>query len=537
METDTAIVPREKRQALSPFLPGSFGFLLKRATPLLRGGFLALSMGGLAGILYFVVTGREFLIPFTLIAGTGTLVIWVWARRATAGLPLLPLFVVQQILIYGLPLWVGDPNLERVSEGVIGTSAIAVMLLLLFSLIGFQIGSRTGAPSKGSRWNFSFQLGDSRNNMAWKLALSLLIAGLAYQLLARTGLIWKILPGSLGRLFPIIRTFADAASVLGALTGALCLGEGGRSNRAPLFWGLIGALFLLSIADVLISGATGLVLATVIGLALGKGKVPWVFLIVAMGVVGFLNQGKFEIRAKYWNADSHATRISVRQLPSFYWEWANASAGLLFTGEKDNLRSAQRGRETGEDGQSILDRIDNLQILTYVVDAIKVREMPVLSGRTYTLIPPLLIPRFFWPGKPRTHEGQILLNLHFERQHSVKETEKTYIAWGLLPESVGNFGPIGGPVFLGLVLGWLFGFLEKFSIRKQLFSIEGLLLVAFLLKVTVSFEMVASVFVTSTFQFLVAVGFSCVVLRFLLGSGQSVGREPQFNSREKSTNL
>ena len=122
-----------------------------------------------------------------------------------------------------------------------------------------------------------------------------------------------------------------------------------------------------------------------------------------------------------------------------------------------------------------------------------------LYGATYELIPPLLVPRIFWPDKPRAHEGQVRLNVHFGRQ-DLDATFQTYIAWGLLPEAYGNFGAKAGAIFLGFGLGLLFAWLENFTARKLLLSLEGFIAFTLLLDMAGSFEMVASVLVTTVFQ-------------------------------------
>ena len=76
----------------------------------------------------------------------------------------------------------------------------------------------------------------------------------------------------------------------------------------------------------------------------------------------------------------------------------------------------------------------------------------------------------------------------------------TYIAWGLLPEAYGNFGPILGALSMGGFLGFAFAWIENLTARKLVVSMEGFLSLSLLLNLMNSFEMVASVLVTSTFQ-------------------------------------
>ncbi|MEM9018902.1 MAG: hypothetical protein AAGC68_17975, partial [Verrucomicrobiota bacterium] len=445
------------------------------------------------------------------------------------------LFLLQQGVIYAMPLVVGDENLAKISSGSMAISGATVGLLFAAATAGFHGARSTGAPPRPSRWSFYLRGSSLQRKKAIDLCLTLLASSLAFHLATRSGLLYEMLPGKLWSLFPVLRAGSDAASMFGALIGGIYLSSPSMRARSVAFWAMLLGIFFLSISDVLLSAATGLILATAVGLALGRSRFPWAFFLAAFCLLGFLNQGKFMVREKYWDPESHSTHLKISELPSFYLDWASTSLDQLIGSEPENPARPdfQRIRtEAKPDGQSLLDRIDNFQILNFAVDSIRVDDKPVLMGKTYGLIPPLLIPRFLWPDKPRTHEGQVILNLHFERQQSREETEKTYIAWGLLPESIGNFGPFGGPIIFGLAIGWLFGFLERFSYRKELFSIEGLLLIAFLLKVVTSFEMVSSVFVTSTFQFLVIVAVGGYFLRlwFLSGASLRTIRSPGHHS-------
>jgi hypothetical protein len=155
--------------------------------------------------------------------------------------------------------------------------------------------------------------------------------------------------------------------------------------------------------------------------------------------------------------------------------------------------------------------------MAFVVRALETQHLSPLYGATYILIPPLFVPRVLWPSKPRAHAGQDLLNIHFERQREV-DIVMTFIAWGLLPEAVGNFGIWMGAIFLGIVMGYLLGYLETWSMLKELLSVEGLMLLGFWLKLMVSYEMVSSVFLTSTFQMLVVIAVGGGMLRNIFGS-------------------
>jgi hypothetical protein len=211
------------------------------------------------------------------------------------------------------------------------------------------------------------------------------------------------------------------------------------------------------------------------------------------------------MRERYWeNADSPGSKVTMVQLPAIFLEWIGASYDAILENRTGSGATSNDANPEANKNQTLLDRIDNLQNLLFVIDAVKTDHVKPLEGATYTLIPPLLVPRVLWPDKPRAHEGQVLLNVHYGRQ-DLNDTLTTYIAWGLLPEAYGNFGPIFGSVYLGAFLGLLFAWIENLSARKPVVSMEGFLALNLLMSLMNSFEMVASVLVTSTFQSMVIV--------------------------------
>jgi hypothetical protein len=237
--------------------------------------------------------------------------------------------------------------------------------------------------------------------------------------------------------------------------------------------------------------------SVLIGLFWSSGRMPWRYLIVVVSILSFLNLGKFTMREQYWTPEGDQPQVTLSQMPRHYAEWIEASYEALAPTAPGSLMRG--GREKRPKAQSLLERVNNLQNLLFVIDAVDAGHIAPLHGATYTLIPPLLMPRILWPEKPRAHEGQILLNVHFGRQE-LDSTFQTYIAWGLLAEAYGNFGSLAGNAFLGLFLGFCCAWLENFTARKLLLSLEGFIAFTLLLAIMGSFEMVASVLVTSVFQ-------------------------------------
>ena len=150
------------------------------------------------------------------------------------------------------------------------------------------------------------------------------------------------------------------------------------------------------------------------------------------------------------------------------------------------------------------DRFNNLQNLLYVQKEV-LAGTPVLDGESFSTIPRSLIPRFLDPSKGRSQAGQVLLNLHFGRQRTLEDTEKTYIAWGFLAEGVGNFGSTAGPVIMGLATGCLLRITENLGRGQLILSTPGLLSLALTVFWLTTYEMATSTFVAAAFQIVVVV--------------------------------
>jgi hypothetical protein len=305
----------------------------------------------------------------------------------------------------------------------------------------------------------------------------------------------------------IISALATVVGMCGFFIIALEVGSGTASGQnAAFFWVLFAANCLLTAAGLLLSSTTGFVGATAIGLFWGSQRLPWRFLAIVLTLLAFLNLGKYEMRGRYWEtSDDFIPYVSLGDMPARYAEWSQVSLEAL----TNPVSHSKEDRTLDTNDNSLLARIDNLQNLLYVMNEEETHHTPLLQGATYSIIPSLLIPRILWPDKPRAHEGQVMLNVHFGRQDLIS-SYRAYIAWGLLPEAYGNFGPWFGAIALGLVLGVLCAWFENAFSNKPVLSLEGFLAFTIFLGVAASFEMVASVLVTSLFQAVVVVIGACL---------------------------
>jgi len=481
----------------------TFGSLTDQLGIFIKGIVSLWTMMMVAGALQLFWNGAVYALPFAIVAAASLIPLTIWKKNTKGGLPFLLFFLIQQGVVYLMPLYISNSTLFQYTPEVVMTSALGIALFLALLPLGWSMGIHQAHP-RPSRLNIS---GDDRENahvLAMRIAMALLSVALMVELIPFFV--------NLGGVMPILSAGASAAATLGAMLGGYAIGVSGKNK--PMFWGLIVILFFIAIHDILLSAASSFVVAAMIGIALGAKKIPWKLIIIVFSALSFLSAGKVVMRERFWTKKSNSTGVSLIGLPDFYSDWCQVSLAALQGKTDQSTQTAILVKE--ENSQSFAERINNFQNMAYVVNAQDKQHISPLYGATYALIPPLFMPRIFWPTKPRAHAGQDLLNIHFERQREI-DTEFTFIAWGLFPEAVGNFGIWGGAAFLGILMGYLLGYLETWSRLKELFSVEGLILLGFWLKLMVSYEMVSSVFLTSTFQMLVVIAAGGGMLRSIFG--------------------
>ena len=432
-----------------------------------------------------------------------------WNSHSENRLPIFPMFILQQAILLALPLVVGADATNRYSATVTQTSAIIYAGFCFSLLIGFQFGISI-SRGKPSRYPFDLPAGEGGAARLLKIGLLILSIACLSKVLTFTGLIWNVFHGSWGSAYPLYRTVESAATLGGCFLAAYAIGAGARSTtRSNIFWLLVAFDILLGMSGLLMSAAMMTSASVAFGLTAGSRRIPWKFLIILSLFVCLLQEGKSEMRYLYRGlspkkALPHEPVAKLLSLPSFYMEWISLSMHNILAPE---LQVTARGQNS----QMLVNRLDNLANLNSVTQQLLLGK-PVFGVASYTMIPKLTIPRFLWPNKPRTHITQVLFNLHFERQRNMKETERTYISIGLLAECVGSLGMVRGPLFVGLAIGFLIGWLERIAQYKQILSIDGMMVLVVVLGIALSFEMTAAVLVAALFQQVTAVFGGCLLL-------------------------
>ncbi len=454
---------------------------------------------------YLFIFGKPGAAAFAMMAAGSCIALGIWCTGAI-GLPLLPMMVIQSLIIYGVPVIVGHENIQMYPPSFVLNAGEEVLIFNLAMILSWRAGMQVFHPSPPIC--YAVQEFNRSGVKGWsRLGFGMVAATTAFLMLQSLGLadpIVSLLPSGFSS---ILVALISVVSASGFFLISMMIGGGEASAVGKfLFWLLLIVNGLMSASELLLYSAAANLITVAIGIFWGRGRVPWRYLLGSVLVLSFLNTGKTTMRERHWrpDQDEQISTTSLRNMPSLFSEWTEVSYDAILenrTAQDANSRE-DHGRgdnSTANKNQTLLDRIDNLQNLLYVIDAVEAGHVPPLHGATYALIPPLLVPRILAPNKPRSHEGQVMLNVHFGRQN-LSATFDTYIAWGLLPEAYGNFGAVAGSIFLGLVFGIFFSWVENLTARKLVVSTEGFLSLSLLMGLMNSFEMVASVLVTSIYQ-------------------------------------
>ncbi len=453
---------------------------------------------------YLVMSHSPGKVAFAFVGVGACMVLSLWAQQGI-GVPLLPMLAVQHLVAYALPIVQRNEIVLSYPESYLNHAGLELFLFFVALAGGWRFGMQAFRPAPPVAHSLKLMAIEGNNGLR-RIGYGLIAVTTFYSILLSlklTDIVMDTMPSGADSL---VNALVSAAGICGFFVIALGIGSREINPRdAGIFWVLFIFNCLLTSSALLLSASTSFVAAVFIGLFWGSNRVPWLFTLIVLCVLGFFSLGKFEMRERYWTHDiDYVPMPTLAEMPTRYSEWASASIDVMTAQNIDpNTSEKIQKKDT-----SLLGRVNNLQNLLFVLDAEDNQKIEPLYGATYTMIPPLLVPRILWPDKPRAHEGQVLLNVHFGRQDLIS-SYRTYIAWGLLPEAVGNFGQYLGSVFLGLVLGVFIAWVENRTANLPVLSLEGFLVFTLFLNMAASFEMVASVLITSIFQSLVPVALAC----------------------------
>ncbi len=405
----------------------------------------------LAAVLLYLTYSAQVDEPEHLILGLVMFTLSVvpslmWARNGGSRFPVFETIMILCANAYALPVLNAREQLEAYSAAVITRGCVAVILYQGSAILVYVVTH--GVPGRSRFWRES-------------IITSQIERLVVYGLISSTAYMWV---STFTDWIPI-----DLGSVLRAVffgIGILCTfvstqrwgrGDMNQTEKIVLLCTLIPQLILMSVGLLLIIPLS-LIGIALLGYLSGGKRIPWLVVGLTFALLAILHTGKTKMRTKYW--DEGYPPPTFTQLPAYFAEWID-----------DGLQPTSGNKTVS---RKLLERTSLMHILCLIVDYTPARQ-DYLYGKTYTYVLPQLIPRLFWPDKPRSHIATYELGIYYGLQDE-EATNSTTIAFGLLTEAYANFG-LYGAVLLGVFWGFWLKKLQIWSTFSPMFSFAGLLMV------------------------------------------------------------
>lgn len=407
----------------------------------------------------------------------------LWARAGGSRFPVFEVIMLLCANAYALPMLNAQEQLADFTPEAITTAGLAVVLYQLTAIITYN--SVRGIPGRSNFWRESLLSSNVERMMVYGILLSCVYVGVS------TFTTW--IPRDLES---ILRAVFFGISILCTFVTSQRWGHGELTpqEKGIFMAAIIPQLLMMSVGLTLIAALSQIGIA-LLGYVCGSKRIPWVALIVIFPIAAVLHTGKTRMRTKYWEEGNPPPTIT--QVPAYYAEWVDFG-----------LQPTSGGKTVGH---KILERTSLMHMLCLIVTW-SPDHQDYLYGKTYGYVLPQLIPRFFWPDKPRSHIATYELSIYYGLQ-AEEDTNATTIAFGLLAEAYANFGLVGG-LLLGVFWGVSLKKLQIWSTFSPMFSFAGLFMVL-LTAWAFNAEMTMSVWVSSLQQaVVVALGVPLMIKSF-----------------------
>jgi len=437
---------------------------------------IALVMALSIAIGFFFTDTTEEMYAYLLVALACAVPLVLWISAGATSVPLLSAYSAMCFIYYGIPILKG--HLSEIGFGpseILGGAATVALFLGVATVSWWLVffGSRRRSLATAPLFLSGLYLERF-------VFLGIILSTLYHVIVYTSGLAW--LGPSAGLLRAITLStgalaffFAGHARAMGTM----------RGQKWTLAVAGMGISVILSIAGLFLVEGVVFCLAVLFGYTMTSKRVPWIFLLVTMVGVTVLHAGKDPMRDEYWG--SHATgKLTLLNIPSIMAEWTGYGLEEITSGDQYH---------------SALDRASLMQLLLRS-KRLAPDYVPFLEGRSYAVLPDMLVPRFLFPDKITSQEAMNMLNVHFGFL-TIDETSRTAIGWGLIAEAYGNLGNLG-VIGVALVLGILIGSLESWSNGASLTSFPAAVAVTVLIQL-INMEADAAGLVTTLFQSIAAI--------------------------------
>lgn len=430
---------------------------------------------------------------------------YLWCSGKALGMPIFPMFALTYLWTHALPLVSKNPLITAYSPDNHLFASIAVAVCLgLGTLIWLQFVNSFPEYPKKYRALIEHK-GDN-------FFLFILATGAFFNMYTIGG--WFTIGGG---IFALIRGAILGLNVLSVFVLSYRFGTRELSKRQiKLYWLLLILYMISSGASLILRANIGIFSVATIAFILGRRKIPILTIIIVFLCLSLLHYGKDEMREKYWFSSQSVHFVQPWDYPAWYSEWLSYSFNYV---NKDESQAVEKK-------ESSLERSSVIQMLLMAQDKTP-KELPYLYGKTYAILPQLLVPRFLNPNKIRSHEGTYILSIYYGRQ-TLEQTYTTTIAWGMLAEAYANFGFLGC-AGIGIFFGVIYGQTTRWCINTPLLSARSLFAVL-MMSFAFQTEWTAGYYVATLFQSSVSLAGINLVFMKIYRLQESPAPNPEYQS-------
>ncbi|MDB6171243.1 MAG: hypothetical protein JWL59_554 [Chthoniobacteraceae bacterium] len=439
-----------------------------------------------------------------------------WLTSGMKGIPGFEAYCALHFFYYVSPYIRGSVDFLRYPLATRVQTGLAVCLFLFFAQLAFGYAMKNLVGSVVTRGRFFNRSISALRHMEILWAL----LGIWWILTAAITL--QVLP-NVGAAFNVLRSFQASS---GAIAVFYLFGAHGKKilssgKLAILLIAVVSGILLMFTSGFLVTG-TFIILIAILGFTMEAHRFPILSAVLCLAFISFLHLGKSEVRERYWQEGTNFSERGVDPI-ELYSFWAASSSRHFFDKKHES-----------EERASFLQRASLIQMLSLVVDESPGRR-PFLGGETYLQIPKLLVPRLFWPNKPRGSLPTETLGIYYGIQ-TLESVEITAIGLGAIAEAWANFGWLG-VVLVGVFLGFVFAVPGTLSRRLETDKLGYVLAVVFL-SYSLDLENALGTFVVSAFQtlFVASVGFYFISKNEALPTIKKVTRKIMMNGPSKGRN-
>jgi hypothetical protein len=394
------------------------------------------------------------MVAYLLVTSAAAAPAVMWIRGGGGGIPVLPAVSTLYLIYYAVPILRKNVGMMDFGSQEILSAAVSVFLFLLAATLAWWLvhfGARQRPRVAGPDLISETQM---QRIMFFGLAF-----GNVYLIALYPGLL-----SGLGSFFGVVRSAALTTATVACFMLGHARAQGWlRGQKWALTVAGLGLMVVLSWLSLFLVGGVMFCISALLGYVITSKRIPWLVLSAAAVALIVLHAGKDEMRRKYWQ-EGRSSEMSILGAPGRMAEWIGAGMTAITSGDYYD---------------SAIDRASLLYLLMRV-QRLTPDYVPMLEGKSYAVLPDMLVPRFLDPDKIASQAAMNMLNVHFGFQ-TVEGTQKTAVGWGLIAEGYANFGRVG-VIGIGVVLGLLCGFVERWSAGAALISLPSFVAVVLLMQ-------------------------------------------------------